>query len=88
MPRFNPRTRIFMTPVRSKFRSYFKPECQPKDDAKMGDQRPPFPYDPNLDQSPEEENEYYNKPRPYYPSKHLTFSIETLESYNTVRWKT
>jgi hypothetical protein len=85
MPKFNPRTRLFMAPVRSSYQSHFKPECQPKQDANKDDKRPSSSNNQNLDESPEEENDYYNKARqqqrPYYPRKHPpSLFIKRLES--------
>ena len=78
MPKFDLRTRMFIAPVRSNYRSYFKPECQPAKNANTDEKRPPSSYNRGSDESPEEETEYYNKarqqPRPYKQSKSTTFS--------------
>ena len=90
MPRFNSRTGVFMGAVRSNYRSHFNTKCGHEDDENTGDKYP-SPSDENSDEHPQEQNDYYDKPRqrprPYYTSKDVLSLPKTYGHKNTVTEK-
>jgi hypothetical protein len=77
VPRFNSRAGVFMGAVRSNYRSYFQRECVANEGRKLDKYL--SSYEDFNDASPEQDNEYYNKPRPrprrYYKCKSTTYFI-------------